>query len=136
MTVSDLNEFCKNTMIEHLGIEFTRIEEGFIEGKMPVGSRTVQPMRLLHGGASIALAETLGSAGSMSLIDPAGYYVVGMQVSANHLASVSSGIVTGKARLLHKGKSTHVWDVVVQCENDRILLACRLTNMIVPKRDS
>lgn len=136
MTVSDLNKFCSNTMIDHLGIEFTNIGEDFIEGIMPVDVRTFQPMRLLHGGASIALAETLGSAGSMSLIDPSKYYVVGMQLSANHLASVSSGLVTGKARILHKGKSTHVWDIVVRAEDGKTLLACRLTNMIIRKKDS
>lgn len=131
MTIKDLNNFCKSTMIDHLGIEFTHFEEGKITATMPVDSRTVQPMRILHGGAIMALAETVGSTGSFTLIDAEKYYAVGMEINGNHVRSAKSGIVTAVATVIHKGKRSHVWDVKVRDEAGNLLSICRITNMVV-----
>ena len=131
--VKFLNEYCKNSLIEHLGIEFTETGENFIAARMPVDHRTIQPMKILHGGASIALAETVAGAGSFLLIDTSKHNIVGMQVNANHIGSVSSGYVLAHATLLHKGTKTHVWDVIISDGNGIKVSACRVTNMIIEK---
>jgi 1,4-dihydroxy-2-naphthoyl-CoA hydrolase len=128
-----LNEFCRNTLIDHLGIEFTESGENFLKAKMPVDNRTLQPMKILHGGASLALAETVGSAGSLLLVDKEKYTVVGMQMNANHVGSAISGYVYAEATLLHKGTKTHVWDIVITDENGKKISVCRITNMVIEK---
>ena len=128
-----LNEFCKSTLIEHLGIEFTEIGENFIVARMPVDYRTIQPMKILHGGASLALAETVGGAGSFLQIDASRFNVVGMQVNANHIGSPAEGYVYAHGTLLHKGTKTHVWDVIITDDNGIKISACRITNMIIEK---
>ncbi len=129
--VRELNNLCSNTMVSHLGIEFTDAGEGFIKAKMPVDNRTIQPSGILHGGASLALAETLGSAGSYLMVDREKYNVVCMQMSGNHLSKVSSGYVHAHATILYRGSRTHIWDVRISDENDRTAAICRLTNMII-----
>jgi len=129
----ELNELCRKTLVEHLGIEFTESGENFLKAKMPVDTRTVQPMGILHGGASLALAETLGSAGSFAMVDKTRFNVVGMQMNANHIGAVSGGYVYGHATLLHKGTRTHVWDIVITTEDGKKISVCRLTNMLVEK---
>ncbi|HEX3010227.1 MAG TPA: hotdog fold thioesterase [Bacteroidales bacterium] len=133
--LAELNENCRNTLVEHLGIEFTDIAEGMLVAKMPVDNRTIQPMKLLHGGATMALAETVGSAGSFTLIDRNRFYVVGMEINANHVGSATSGFVTGTGRLLHKGKRTHVWEILVNDQFGNPVSICRMTNMIMEIKD-
>lgn len=127
----ELNHLCSNTMISHLGIEFTDAGTGFVKASMPVDNRTVQPTGILHGGASFALAETVGSAGSYLITDKEKFNVVCMQMSGNHVSQVSSGYVYAHATLLHKGSMTHVWDVRISGENGKTVAICRLTNMIL-----
>ncbi len=126
-----LRSIADNTMIEHLGIEFIELGDDFLRARMPVDHRTVQPAGLLHGGASVALAETLGSAASFLSVDPAQFAVVGVEVNANHVRSVRDGWVTGTARPLHLGKSTHVWDIRIVDEQDRLVCISRLTIAVV-----
>jgi 1,4-dihydroxy-2-naphthoyl-CoA hydrolase len=134
--LAELNKTCRNTLVEHLGIVFTDFSEGTLEATMPVDSRTIQPMGLLHGGAIMALAETIGSAGSFTLIDRTRYYAVGMEINANHVGSASSGMVTGKGRILHQGKKTHVWEIVVNDHNGNAVSICRMTNMIMEIKEN
>lgn len=134
--LAELNNSCRNTLIEHLGIVFTDISEGQIEATMEVDHRTIQPMKLLHGGAIMALAETVGSAGSFTMIDRSKYYVVGMEINGNHVGSATSGKVTGKGRLLHKGKRTHVWEILVNDQFGNLVSICRMTNMILEIKDA
>lgn len=134
--LAELNKTCRNTLVEHLGIVFTAFSEGTLEATMPVDHRTIQPMNLLHGGAIMALAETVGSAGSFTLIDRDRYYAVGMEINANHVGSATSGLVTGKGRLLHKGKRTHVWEILVNDQNGNPVSICRMTNMIMEIKEN
>lgn len=124
------NKFCENTLIAHLGIVFIKVEEGNIEATMPVTDRHRQPMGLLHGGANAALAESVGSLGSAILVDTKKQAVVGLQISANHLKSTREGMVTAKGSIVHKGRTTHVWNVDIFDEQERLLSSCRMTNYI------
>lgn len=129
--VAMINDANKNTLVEHLGIEVIKAEEGYIEAKMPVDSRTVQPMRLLHGGATAALAETLGSIGSVMLIDREKEAVVGLELNINHLRSATSGSVIGKAKAIHHGRKTHVWQIDIFNEENKQISTGRLTVMVI-----
>lgn len=131
--IEELNKLCKNTLIDHLGIEFTHWEENRLTARMPVNQHTRQPMGLLHGGASLALAETVGSAGSLLLVDRDKYNVVGMQISANHIGQATRGYVIAEATLLHKGSKTHVWDIMITSDEGHRISTSRLTNMIIAK---
>ena len=128
------NELCKNTMMEVLEIEFIDAGEDFLTAKMPVNSRVHQPMGLLHGGASVALAESVGSAASIMFINPDKQEVRGIEISANHLRSKRDGIVFGTARIVHKGRSIHLWEIKITDENDKLISLCKLTTMVLPKR--
>lgn len=119
--------------METLGIVYTDFGEDFVEATMPVNSRVHQPAGLLHGGATAALAESLGSLGSFILVGDSAAGVVGIEINANHIRSVKEGIVTARGKLLHKGRKTHVWDIRVTDEADRLISVCRLTNMILAK---
>lgn len=132
-TPDSLDAISANTMVEHLGIEFVAIGEDSITARMPVDHRTVQPAGLLHGGASVALAETLGSVAATLCVNPAETTCVGLEINANHIRSVRSGFVTGVARPIHLGNSTQVWDIRIQDEQERLACVCRLT-MAVLKR--
>jgi len=127
------NQFNKNTLMEQLGIEYTAIGDDYIHATMPVDHRTHQPMGLLHGGATAALAESMGSLGSYLLIDQEKHAVVGIEVNANHLRGVRKGHVRAEGKLAHRGKTLHVWDIKVFDERDKPVAICRLTNMIIPK---
>ncbi len=131
--LEELNESCRNTLVSNLGIVFTEISEDKIVATMPVDNRTIQPMKILHGGAIMALAETLGGAGSYALIDRSKFYAVGLEINANHVSSATSDMVTGTGRLLHKGKRTHVWEILVKDKDGTLLSAGRITNMILEK---
>ncbi len=131
--LGDLNQINKNTMMEHLNIVYTEASPGYIKASMPVDKRTHQPMGLLHGGASAALAESVGSVGSALLVDIEKYAVVGAQITANHLRSVTAGSVVAEAKIIHQGKNTHVWNVDITDEKNRLVSTCRLTNFIIKK---
>ncbi len=124
----------RNTLIETLGIEVTEIGDDYVRGTMPVDARTHQPYGLLHGGASVALAETLGSIASMLCIDPARDVSVGLDINANHLRAVTSGLVTGTARPLHVGRSTQVWEIRIEDPAAKLVCISRLTMAVVPKQ--
>lgn len=133
LSLEALNAFSADTLVSHLGIEFTEIGLDFMRARMPVDSRTVQPFRLLHGGASVALAESLGSVASFALIDPATHAGVGQEINANHLRAVRSGYVTATARPLHIGRRTHVWDIRIEDDAERLVCVCRFTVAIVER---
>lgn len=128
------NALRKDTLVGHLGITFIPSAPGTLAATMPVDARTHQPMGLLHGGATAALAESLGSMGSAMLVDPEKYDVVGVEVNANHLKGVRSGTVTATGVLLHKGRTTHVWDIRVNNEENVLVAVCRITIVILTKR--
>lgn len=128
------NELSKNTMMEALEIEFIDAGEDFLTAKMPVNSRVHQPMGLLHGGASVALAESVGSAASIMFVNPEKQEVRGIEISANHVRSKRDGIVFGTARIVHKGRSIHLWEIKITDEQDKLISICKLTTMVLPKR--
>ena len=128
------NDFSKNTLMQTLDIVFTDAGEDFLVATMPVNPRIHQPMGLLHGGASVALAESVGSAASMLYVNPDKQEVRGIEISANHLKSKREGVVTGTARIIHKGRSIHLWEIKITDEEGRLISLCKLTNMILPKR--
>lgn len=111
ITLEQLNKLSPKTLAEHLGIEFTAIGDNFIEGRMPVDHRTHQPLGLLHGGASVALAETLGSVAAYACIDATTQFCVGLEINANHIKGMREGYVKGVVSPLHIGKKTHVWEI-------------------------
>lgn len=133
MTIAQINEVCKNSFISHLEIEFLDYGIDFITARMPVNSKKHQPNKVLHGGASLALAETIAGAGSMLMIDNEKYDVLGLQVTGNHLSTISSGDVIARAEIVHKGQSTHVWDVKITDENSKLICVSRVTNIIKEK---
>ena len=133
VTVEALNAMRPGTILETLGITFTALGEDTIEGVMPVDHRTVQPLGLLHGGASVVLAESLGSTASWLCIDRTQSQCVGLEVNANHIRALRDGVVTGIARPVHLGRSTHVWDCRIRDEEDRLVCISRLTMAVVPK---
>lgn len=134
ITVEQITPLGKNTMSEHIGLEFTEVGERTLKGRMPVDNRTSQPYGLLHGGASCVLAETLGSMASALVIDPQKYIVVGLEINANHIRGVKAGYVTGIASPLHIGSSTHVWDIRIYDEKDKLVCISRLTVAVLEKR--
>jgi 1,4-dihydroxy-2-naphthoyl-CoA hydrolase len=122
----------RNTMTEHLGIEFSELGEDFLKASMPVDHRTKQPYGLLHGGASCVLSETLGSVASAMVIDTEKFICVGIEINANHVRSAKEGKVTGIVKPLHLGSSTHVWDIRIFDEKDKMICVSRLTVAIIP----
>ncbi len=128
-----INHLIKGTLMETLGILFTEISEKHVCGTMPVDHRTIQPAGVVHGGAYMALAETLGSAGSMLSIDSKLFNVLGLEMKGNYLRTVSSGKVHGKATPVHKGKSTQLWNVDMWDDEGNLLATCRITNIIMKK---
>jgi uncharacterized protein (TIGR00369 family) len=128
------NEWSKNTLMETLEIEYIDAGEDFLKATMPVNSRVHQPMGLLHGGASVALAESVGSAASIMFVNVDKQEVRGIEISANHLKSKKEGIVTATARIIHKGVSIHLWEIKIVDENEKLISLCKLTNMILPRR--
>ncbi len=118
-------------MAEHLGIEFTEIGPDYLRGRMPVDDRTHQPYGILHGGASVALAETLGSYAAMLTTDPSKYRCLGQEINANHIRGVASGFVIGTARPVHLGRRSHVWDIRITDERDKLVCISRLTMAVI-----
>ena len=131
-TLADVG-FFRDSLPKHLGIEFTEIGADFLRGRMPVDERTRQPYGILHGGASVALAETLGSTAAGLVVDPDKYRVVGQEINANHIRAVSEGFVIGTARPHHVGRRSHVWEIRIADEQERLVCISRLTMFVLEK---
>lgn len=134
LTLAHIEGFGKNTMGDHLGIRFSELGENFLKATMPVDERTKQPYGLLHGGASVALAETLGSIGAALVIDPELFICVGQEINANHLRGVKGGLVTGITTPIHIGASSHVWEIKIYDEAQKLVCISRITVAILKKR--
>lgn len=132
-TLAQLQKRSENTLGSHLGIEFTNLGEDWIEARMPVDHRTVQPMGLLHGGASVALAETLGSIGAFLVIDSETHAAVGLEINANHIKSARSGWVTGRAQPIHLGRTTQIWEIKITNDENQLVCISRLTVAIIER---
>lgn len=133
--LSKMNEMRKNTILDVLGIELTKVHPDVIEGTMPVDHRTHQVFGLLHGGASVVLAETLGSIGAQ-INAPDGFQCVGLEINANHIRAVKTGKVFGQAVPLHKGRSTQVWEIKITTDDQKLVCVSRITMAVVPAKSS
>ena len=134
LSIEKLKPLGPNTMAAHIGIEWVEVGENFIKAKMPVDQRTNQPYGLLHGGASCVLAETLGSVASAMVIDHSKFYCVGLEINANHVRGVKEGYVTGVASPLHLGNTTHVWDIKIHDEKQKLVCVSRLTVAVLTRK--
>jgi 1,4-dihydroxy-2-naphthoyl-CoA hydrolase len=132
-TLDEVRKFQHDTMGEHLGIEITDIGADYLEATMPVDNRTMQPDRILHGGASVALAETLGSVGGSMCVDRERLQIVGQEINANHLRSATGGHVTGRAKPIHLGRRSQVWNIEITDERKRLICVSRLTIAIIQR---
>lgn len=132
VSLEALNRLSQGTLIEHLGIVFTAVGEDWLQATMPVDARTRQPYGLLHGGASVVLAETLGSSAGNLCVDTAQQMCVGLEINANHMRAARSGQVTGTARALHVGRTTQVWEIRIENDAGKPVCVSRLTLAVVP----
>lgn len=128
------NDWIKNTLMETLEIEYIDAGPDFLKAKMPVNSRVHQPMGLLHGGASVALAESVGSAASIMFVNPEKQEVRGIEISANHLKAKREGTIYATATIIHQGRSIHLWEIKITDEQDNLVCLCKLTNMVLPRK--
>ena len=128
------NENSKNTLMETLEIEYVDVGENFLVGKMPVTPKVHQPDGVLHGGAMVALAESVGSAASYIFLNAQEFFVRGIEISANHVKSIKEGDVFAKAVLMHKGRTTQVWDIKITDKDDKLISLCKLTTLALPKK--
>ena len=136
ITIEKIRNREHETMAEYIGIEFIEIGKDYLKARMPVDHRTKQPYGLLHGGANCVLAETAGSFASSLVVDHVRYAVVGLDINANHIRSATQGYVTGVATPLHLGANTHVWDIKIYDELNKLICISRLTIAVVPKKES
>jgi 1,4-dihydroxy-2-naphthoyl-CoA hydrolase len=134
VTVQHLNQLSANTMVSHLGITFTEVGQDFLVARMPVDSRTHQPLGLLHGGASVALAETLGSVAAHICVDQSTQYCVGLEINANHIKGIKSGFVNGRTTAVHVGKRTHVWEIKITNDEGALICLSRITMAVIDKK--
>ena len=132
--LATLNGLNKNTLMETLDIEFTEVGNDFVTAKMPVNSRVYQPYGILHGGATAALAETVGSSASALFIDTEKYIIKGIELSINHLKSKKQGTVFATAKAIHRGRTTHLWEIKIVDERDRVISLCKITNYILANK--
>ncbi|BAX81504.1 PaaI family thioesterase [Labilibaculum antarcticum] len=132
-TLVGLNKMCSDTLMEHLGIVYTEVGENYLVAEMQVTPNHWQPMKILHGGAILALAESVGSALSVIKTDVEKFDVKGMEINANHIRSTRTGIITAKAHFIHKGSLTHVVEVNILNEDEKLISVCRITNVILKK---
>lgn len=132
-TLESLNKWSRNTLAEHLGIEFVEIGDDFLVAQMPVNAKTHQPFGLLHGGASVALAETLGSVAATLCVDE-NKFCVGLEINANHLKGVRNGFVKGTTRPIHIGKQTHVWEIRISNDLNELVCISRITMAVLEKK--
>lgn len=128
------NASCENTLMETLGIEYVDVGADFLIGRMPVTPKVHQPDGVLHGGAMVALAESVGSAASYIFLDAQQLVVRGIEISANHVKSISEGYVFAKATFIHKGRTTQVWDIKITDESDQLISVCKLTTIALPRK--
>jgi len=128
------NEMCRNTLMDTLDIKFTDIGDDFVTAEMPVNAKVHQPDGVLHGGATVALAESVGSVASHIFIDSAEYYVRGIEISANHLKSIKEGMVYAKATFIHKGRTTQLWNIRITDAEDNLISLVKLTTIALPKK--
>lgn len=135
LSIEQIKPISKGTMAEYLGMELTEIGENYIKGRMPVDHRTQQPYGLLHGGASAAFAETLGSIASACAIDISKFICVGLEINANHIRGVKQGFVYGTVAALHIGGATHVWDIKIHDEQEKLVCVSRLTVAILKRKE-
>lgn len=135
VTLEVLNKLSRNTMAERIGIEFTAIGADYLEAKMPVDERTQQPFGLLHGGASVALAETMGSIAAAFCVDTSRQFCVGLEINANHIRGVRQGFVRGITKPVHIGKKTQVWEIRILNETDDLVCISRITMAVLDKKD-
>ena len=133
VTLEAINGLSKNTMAEQIGIEFTAIGEDYMEATMPVDKRTHQPFGLLHGGASVALAETMGSVAATCCIDISKQFCVGLEINANHLKGAREGFVKGITKPIHIGKKTQVWEIRIHNQKDELVCISRITMAVLEK---
>ncbi len=134
LSLDAINDLGKNNMVENLGIEFTEIGDNYLIARMPVDHRTTQPLGLLHGGASVALAETLGSVAATITLDITAQHAVGLEINANHVRSVKAGYVYGKTTPIHVGKRTQVWEIRIEDDEQRLISVSRITLAIIDKK--
>ena len=132
-TLDEIRQIEHATMGEHLGIEFAEIGPDYLEAKMPVDGRTMQPDRILHGGASVALAETLGSVGGSMCVDRARFQIVGQEINANHLRPATGGHVKGRATPIHLGRRSQVWNIEIRDDRGRLVCVSRLTIAVIER---
>jgi 1,4-dihydroxy-2-naphthoyl-CoA hydrolase len=135
LRLEDFSMWGKNTMSETLGMKFTEIGDNYLKISMPVDERTKQPYGLLHGGASVALAETAGSVASALVVDHTKMMCVGIEINANHVRSATEGIVVGTCTPVHIGASTHVWEIKIHNEKEKLICVSRLTVAVLPRKD-
>lgn len=131
--LAKLNSLNKNTLMETLEIEFTEVGSDFVTAKMPVNTRVYQPYGILHGGATAALAETVGSSASSIFVDTNVKIVKGIELSINHVKSKKEGTVFATAKAIHKGRTTHLWEVRIVDEEDNLISLCKITNIVLDK---
>jgi uncharacterized protein (TIGR00369 family) len=129
-----LNSMTKNTLMETLDIRYTEIGADYLKATMPINEKVHQPMGLLHGGASVAFAESVGSPASLLFVDPEKYEVRGIEISANHLRSKRKGMLTAMAKIIHKGTMTHLWEIRIEDEKGNLVSLCKLTNIVIPRK--
>lgn len=134
LSLETLNNMGKNSMTEFLGIRFTQVGDDFLEATMPVNSKTKQPLGLLHGGANVVLAETLGSVAATMTVNQNHQYCVGLEINANHLKSVKSGIVRGVTSPIHIGKKTQVWGIKIFNEDGDLTCISRITMAVIDRK--
>lgn len=132
--LNKLNSMTKNTLMETLKIQYTEIGDDYLVATMPVNNSVHQPMGLLHGGATVALAESVGSTASHLFVDSENVEVRGIEITANHLRSKREGVVTATAKIIHKGKITHLWEIKIVDEKGKMISICKLTNIILTKK--
>ena len=134
LSLDAANSYAKNTLIETLGIQFIEIEKDKVVATMPVNAKVHQPDGVLHGGASVALAETVGSFASILSVNSETHMVRGIEISANHLKSVKEGLVTAIAKPIHRGRTTQLWEIKIVDEQNKLVSLCKLTTMVLAKK--
>jgi len=134
LRLEDIHVLGKGTMGEYIGIEWVDLGPDYLKARMPVDFRTIQPYGVLHGGASAVLAETIGSVGSALVVDHEKFLCVGLEINANHIRGAREGFVTGTGIPLHLGKTTHVWDIKIVDEKEKLICVSRLTVAVIPRK--
>lgn len=134
-TIEEIKRWSQTEILKNLGIEFTGIGDDFLQAAMPIGTKVLQPLGSLHGGASCVLAETVGSAAANFCVDPAQKSCVGLEINVNHVKAIASGTITATARALHLGKSTQIWDIQIRNEQQQLVAVSRLTIAVLSKKE-